>query len=134
MILNQLFNYRPSLELTNKIIQKFGLNDINDTTEFTFLDMNRLNTTTNIKSFENEIRECYIPCKRAKYVSEFTNKSIITILRQFLKIYDYDLTSYEKFIKGTKYLVYKIITKKDKEFTKKNKKYIAKKEITIIFD
>jgi hypothetical protein len=43
-------------------------------------------------------------------------------------MYDHDLSSKEKFIKGTKYLVYKIITKQDKDFSKKNKKYINKKD------
>jgi hypothetical protein len=134
MVLNQLFNEKPSLELVNKIIQKFGLKDINDTTEFTTLDMDKINTLVNIKPLVDEIRDCYIPCKRVKYASEFNNKTVITILRQFIKMYDHDLSSKEKFIKGTKYLVYKIITKQDKDFSKKNKKYINKKEITIVFD
>ena len=60
-----------------------------------------------------------------------TNKEAITILRQLLKIHDYDLNSREKFIKGIKYSVYKIITKQDKLFNiKKNKN----KEIVIVFD
>jgi hypothetical protein len=116
------------------MVQKLGLKDINDNTEFTILDMDKLNTVININSIIDEIKECYIPCKRQKYINVITNKSIITILRQFIKMHDYDLFSKEKFINGTKYLVYKIITKKDKEFSKKNKKYINKKEITIVFD
>jgi hypothetical protein len=134
MVLNQLFDEKPSLELINNIIKKIGLKDINDSNEFTILDLDINNSITNIKQFEDEIKECYIPCKRNKYVNEITNKSIITILRQFLKMYEKDLISREKYIKGTKYLVYKIITKKDKDFSKKNKKYINKKEITIVFD
>lgn len=134
MVLNQLFSEKPSLELINKIIQKIGLKDINDTSEFTILDLNAHNSITNIRHFVDEIKECYIPCKRSKYVSDITNKTIITILRQFLKIYEYDLISREKYINGIKYLIYKITTKKDKIFNKKNKKYINKKEITIVFD
>ena len=134
MVLNQLFNEKPSLDIVNKIVSKFGLKDINDTTEFTILDMERNNTLISLKTIENEIKDCYIPCKREKFAAEFTNKSIITILRQFLKMHDRDLFSKEKFIKGSKYLVYKIITKQEKEQTKKNKKYINRKEITIVFD
>ena len=134
MVYNQLFVKKPSLELLNNLITKLGLKDINDNTEFTFIDMNLINTIVAIKTIENEIRECYIPCKRAKYATNLDNKGIITILRQFLKVHDHDLQSREKFIKGTKYLVYKIITKQDKEFAKKTKKYQPKKEITIVFD
>jgi hypothetical protein len=134
MVLNQLFSEKPPLELINKIINKIGLKDINDNSEFTILDLNSHNSATNIRQFIDEIKECYIPCKRNKYVSEITNKTVITILRQFLKMYEYDLISREKYINGIKYLIYKIITKKDKELSKKNKKYINKKEITIVFD
>jgi hypothetical protein len=134
MVYNQLFVEKPSLELLNKLITKIGLKDITDNTEFTIIDMNLLNTIVSIKQIENDIQNCYIPCKRVKYAEKLDNKAIITILRQFLKVHDYDLQSREKFIKGTKYLVYKIITKQDKEFAKKNKKYQSKKEITIVFD
>jgi len=134
MVLNQLFAHRPSLELINKILPKFGIQNINDNkTEFTLLDMKKLNTLTAIISFENEIKECYIPCKRDKYLSNLDDKALITVLRQMLKMHDYDLFSREKFIKGTKYLVYHIITKQEKDFIKRSKKP-QKKEITIIFD
>jgi len=134
MVLNQLFVHRPSLELVNKMLPKFGIRDINDnTTEFTLLDMAQLNTLVAVSAFENEIKECYIPCKRNKYVGTLDDKALITILRQFLKMHDHDLQSREKFIKGTKYLVYHVITKQEKDFIKKSKKP-QKKEVTIVFD
>lgn len=134
MVLNQLFISKPSLELINKIVTKIGLKDVKDSTEFSILDMTQLNTLGGIKSFENEIRDCYIPCKREKYASNIDNKSLINILRQFLKMHDYDLHSRERFIKGVKYTVYKIVTKKEKDFVKNNSKRPPKKEITIVFD
>jgi hypothetical protein len=134
MVLNQLFAHRPPLDLVLKMLAKFGIYKIDDnTTEFTILDMEQLNTLTAIKTFENEIKECYIPCKRDKYFGTLDNKALITVLRQFLKMHNYDLQSREKFIKGTKYLVYHIITKQEKDFIKKSKKP-QKKEITIVFD
>ena len=134
MVLNQLFAHRPPLELVNKMLPKFGIKDIKDnTTEFTLLDMAQLNTIAAIQAFENEIKECYIPCKRDKYVGTLDDKSLITVLRQFLKMHDYDLQSREKFIKGTKYIVYHVITKNEKDFIKKSSQPI-KKEITIVFD
>ena len=134
MVLNQLFAHRPPLELVNKMLPKFGVKNIDDnTTEFTVLDMAQLNTLGAVLAYEDEIKDCYIPCKRDKYVNELDDKALITVLRQFLKMQDHDLQSREKFIRGTKYLVYHVITKQEKDFIKKSKK-TQKKEVTIVFD
>jgi hypothetical protein len=95
--------------------------------------MAHLNTLGAMQAFEDEIKACYIPCKRDKYFGEIDDKSLITVLRQFLKMHDHDLQSRERFIKGTKYLVYHVVTKQEKDFIKKSKKP-PKKEITIVFD
>ena len=137
MIINQLFVKKPPSELINKLIKAFGLNDINDTREFSQLDIEKNNTLELLKEFENDLLECYIPCKQKKYINDIqniTHKNAINIFRQFLKSHNYDLYSKEKFIKGTKYSVYKITTKQEKEYSKKTKKQAIKKEITIVFD
>ena len=137
MIINQLFVKKPSIELINKLIKAFGLNDINDSREFSQLDIEKNNTLEIIKGFENEIQECFIPCKQKKCINDMKNityKNAINIFRQFLKSHNFDLYSKEKFIKGTKYSVYKITTKQEKDSSKKTKKNALKKEITIVFD
>lgn len=137
MIINQLFVKKPAIELINKLIKAFGLNDINDTREFSQLDIEKHNTLQILKGFENDLLECYIPCKQKKYINDIqniTHKNAINIFRQFLKSHDFDLYSKEKFIKGTKYSVYKITTKQEKESSKKTKKQSIKTEITIVFD
>lgn len=134
MVIKQLFISIPPIDLLNNIINGFGLKNLNDKKEFCYLDMNNLNTLNVFHSLENELRKYYLPCKQKIYFNDIhmlTNKESITILRQLLKIHDYDLNSREKFIKGIKYSVYKIITKQDKLFNiKKNKN----KEIVIVFD
>ena len=137
MIINQLFVKKPPIELINKLIKAFGLNDINDSREFSQLDIEKNNTLELLKGFENDLLECYIPCKQKKYINDIqniTHKNAINIFRQFLKSHNFDLYSKEKFIKGTKYSVYKITTKLEKESSKKTKKQALKKEITIVFD
>jgi hypothetical protein len=136
MVVNQLFNDRPSFELTLKLVRLFGLKDMKDQTEFSTLTMTYNNTLTNFKIIEEEISECYIPCKRKVYLSNITNKSLISILRHFLKTQDYDLSSNEKILDGKKYLVYKIVTKFQKEKINKLKPNykIPTKNITIVFD
>ncbi len=134
MVLKQLFISTPPIDLLKDIINGFGLKNLNDKKEFCYLDMDNLNTLNVFHTLENELRKYYLPCKQKIYLNDInllTNKEAITILRQLLKIHDYDLNSREKFIKGIKYSVYKIITKQDKLFNiKKNKN----KEIVIVFD
>ena len=134
MILNQLFISKPPLELLHILIKGFGFKSFNDKLEFCYIDMDRLNTLSVFHNLESELSKYYLPCKKKIYfndIKNLTNKEAITILKQLLKIYDYYLNSREKFIKGTKYSVYKIITKQDKFFNLNKQK---NKEITIIFD
>jgi hypothetical protein len=133
MVVNQLFSEKPSLDLINRYIKTFGLNNIDDTTEFTILDMMQHNTLIQIQMLHNELADIYLPCKK-QYINNLDNKTAITVLRQLLKIYDHDLLSREKFIKATKYLVYKIVSKQEKIFYKKPNKNIKKKDIVIVFD
>ena len=138
MVVNQLFIHKPPIELLNKLIRAFGLNDINDTKEFTQLDMDINNTITIFHTLEKELGDCYIPCKRKEYTDNIKNiiyKEAITIFRQFLKAHNYDLYSKERFIKGIKYLVYRIVTKHEKSIiSKTKKKQNNKKDFVIIFD
>jgi hypothetical protein len=134
MTINQLFISKPPIELLQSLILGFGLKNFNDKKEFCYLDMDRLNTLQVFHNLEKELSKYYLPCKKKNYFNDIkilTNKEAITILKQLLKIYDYDLNSREKFIKGTKYSIYKLITKQDKIFNLHKKK---NKEITIIFD
>ena len=134
MVLKQLFISTPPIELVNSILNGFGIKKLNTKKEFSYLDMDKLNTLEVFHTLEDELRKYYLPCKQKIYFNDIkllTNKEAITILRQLLKIHDYDLISREKFINGIKYLLYKIITKQDKLFNIKNNK---KKEIVIVFD
>jgi len=138
MVVNQLFINKPPIELLDKIIIAFGLTSINDTSEFSQLDMDKHKTIQTINNFKNDIIKCYIPCKRKTYEDNCnSNLGNITMFRQILKTNNHDLYSKEKFIKGVKYLVYKIVTKQEKVLknkTKKKKKKEKLKDIVIVFD
>ncbi len=131
MVVNQLFNEKPSLEFVTKFVKCFGLTDLQDDKYFTLLDIQHHNTLTQIHSLLKELYDLYLPCKY-QYITNINAKSSITILRQLLKVYDYDVFSHEKFIKGVKYLEYKVISKNEKKILKKPPK--KKKEFIIHFD
>ena len=142
MIINQLFTSKPPIELLQTLIHGFGFKKINDKKEFCYLDMDRLSTLEVFHNLEFELSKYYLPCKKKIYfndIKNLTNKEAITILKQLLKIHDYDLNSREKFINGNKYSVYKIITKQEKIFNihkikNKNTNKHKDKEIVIVFD
>jgi len=134
MVVNQLFTEPPTIEFINKFVSTIGLCDIHDSKVFTFLDMTHHNTIAALKPLHEELIDIYLPCKQ-NYVTELTHKNIITILRQMLKVLDHDILSKEKFIKGSKYIEYKIVTKYEKENAKiKPSRRKKKKDFIIDFD
>ena len=94
MIINQLFTSKPPIELLQTLIHGFGFKKINDKKEFCYLDMDRLSTLEVFHKLELELSKYYLPCKKKIYfndIKNLTNKEAITILKQLLKIHDYDL-------------------------------------------
>ena len=135
MVVNQLFIIKPTQDLILKIINTFGIKDLKDNHEFSLLDMNKIDTVKKIKELETEIKKYYLPCKQKIYLENWNYKTCITIARQFLKTIDYDINSREKFINNKKYLLYKLITRQEKEQEKiKREKKTKKKEVIITFD
>ena len=133
MTVKQLFNEQVPLDLVLKVVSLFGLKGLKDKTEFCILDMNKRNVLTNFKQIQPEIMGYYLKCKH-RFFDNIDNKGIITILKQLLRAHDYDLQSREKFIKATKYLLYHIVSKTEKEKLKKLHRAVPNKEIVIVFD
>jgi hypothetical protein len=153
MVINQLFISKPPIELVTKLINAFGIKNINDSSEFSYIDMN-INRNSNspgsepisiISNLQKELSEYYIPCKRKIYFDMSGNsgnsgnidnieqsKSLITILRQLLKLYNYNLSSREGYINGIKNMIYKIVV--NTKVKKIRKKRLPRKEFVINFD
>ena len=52
-----------------------------------------------------QLRQYYLPCKHKTFLDNITNKKLITIARQILKLHQYDLASIEKTINNKKVLL-----------------------------
>ena len=50
----------------------------------------------------------YIPCKAKKYLGELNEDRAITILRQFLRLYEYELFKKERMIQKRKLIFYSL--------------------------
>ena len=108
MIYYQLFKEKPSLEFINKLLKFYGLYDIYSTNTFSKSSLRFLKSVESIKELLPELEVYYMPCKAKLYLKDLNEKKIITILKHFLKCYEVELLSSERYINKKKELVYKL--------------------------
>tara|TARA_Y100000389_G_C17450600_1_gene514505 strand:- start:1703 stop:2101 length:399 start_codon:yes stop_codon:yes gene_type:complete len=116
VVQNQLFKKPPPLELIIKVINTFGLKSLEDTTNFSKKDLEILNTVDKLYELKPELENYYIQCKARTYLNDITPKNSITILRQLLRIFDRTVSSREKYIRGSKFVIYQVIPKDYKKY------------------
>ena len=132
MTKNQLFSFVPELNIVDKLLSYFGLEEgINDKNSFNKLNMKELETVKKIEGFKGELRKYYIPCKARVYLDVIDEKKCITILRQFIKSHGYTLVSSDKSINGNKIKLYRLI---EIDNSKQLKKSPSQGEILVSFD
>ena len=106
---NQLFKVSPNIEITEKILENFGIKGLDDNHSFTRENLSDLSTVESMNEMYDELLRYYIPCKAKKYLIDLNEKKCITILRQFLKMQNHTLMSKEKYVNGKKILFYQVI-------------------------
>lgn len=132
MTKNQLFSCVPELNVVDKLLSYFGLEEgINDKNSFNKLNMKELETVKKIDEYKGELRKYYIPCKARVYLDVIDEKKCITILRQFIKTHGYTLVSSDKSINGNKIKLYRLI---EIDNSKQLKKSPSQGEILVSFD
>ena len=122
MTINQLFSKKPNIEIIIKILNCFGLENLDDTKIFTKKDLKEQQLIENLEAIKDEIGSYYLPCKKTKYLEKLTFKKSITLLRQFLKCMDYTCFAKEKYIQGEKYLTYQLMSTDKKKVLQMRKK------------
>jgi len=113
---DQLFKKYPSDELFNKVINSFGLKNLEDIRSFSRKDLKILKTVEQINNIKNELCECYLPCKARTYLNGLNEKNVVTVLRQILKTKNYTITSREKYMRGEKFIIYSLASISTKEY------------------
>ena len=106
MTKNQLFRKIPPKELVELIVKAFGLKSLDDGTKFSKKKLKLINTVDTVNSFKSQLEKYYLPCKARTYLNGLTEKNVITVLRQCIRIYGYRIVSREKYMKGEKYILY----------------------------
>ena len=113
---DQLFKKYPSNKLFIEILNSFGLKGLDDKRSFSRRDLKILNTVDKINNLKNELDSCYLPCKSRTYLNDLNEKNVITILRQILKTKNYTINSREKYMKGSKFIIYSLCKLEHKEY------------------
>ena len=125
---NQLFKINPDFVIMQSILDTFGLTDLEDTRFFTKENMKELNTVDKIIELKDTLNNYYLPCKSKEYLENITEKRSITILRQFLKTFNYKCIGIEKSIQNKKCITYRLMYNNNDQLSPKkeedNRKYI----------
>ena len=108
----QLFQQVPDEEFMVKLLNCFGIIDFNDKKEFTKSNLEDLNIISKIEDLIPELVIYYLPCKYEMFLKDFTINKSITILRQLLRLYNYNLKKREH-VQNKKKSIYYHISKID---------------------
>lgn len=105
-MINQLFKQVPDLEFLIKLLNCFGLQDLEDKTEFTKDNLVKINTIDKVNNLLPELVIYYLPCKYNYFLRELTINKCITILKQVLRLFDYQIKKREHVINKIKIIYY----------------------------
>ena len=137
MTKNQLFKHLPTKEIINKVLLCFNIENLeNSKITFCRKDIINFESVKKLNNIKSELKEFYLPCKARTYLNDLNEKNIVTILRQILKHYNYNVISKEKYLRGEKFILYTIVANDNVVEDVRNIKHlhIEKKSIIINFD
>ena len=137
MTKNQLFRKIPPKNVVINILNVFGLKDFDDQRYFSRKDLETLKCVEAMNNtMKSLLGEYYLPCKSRTYLNDLTPKNVITVLRQIVRLYDYNIISREKYIKGDKFIIYQLTPNIEKKYRPITIESIQsnKKACTVSFD
>ena len=131
---NQTFRNLPDMKIIKCLLETFGLENLEDSRLFTREHMIEINTVDKINEIKSKLSEYYLPCKCKNYLENINEKKSITILRQFIKIYNYKVSTFEKSIKGEKQMIYQLTRINDDFLSPTKNNNIDNRKYVISFD
>jgi hypothetical protein len=100
----KMFRKEPSREFVDGILKEFGFLGFHDLRWFS-KDEIRLST---IDEWLPTLEAYYLPCKAKRFIHNWTNGSVLTIMRHLLHCHGYTLQKEERLYKGVKQMLYQI--------------------------
>jgi len=123
----QLFTDKPDYAFLIVLLNCFGIDSPEDKKEFCKEDLSDRKIVEQIENIIPDLIMYYLPCKSAIYLNDINIKRCITILTQFLKLFEYKLCRKERIIQRKKYIYYHIVS------SKFNNLHISKESTEISF-
>ena len=120
--MTQLFKKDPTINILNKVLGTIGLAEFKEEYNFRKKDLIAYGSVEKMKLINIELSEFYYPCKAKLYLDDIDESKCVTIIRQFLRFFEYNLVSREKYNNGEKFIVYSLVSPHNMKL---------KKEITI---
>lgn len=110
---NQLFRENIPFEFINELLNECFNIELNLSTQYSFSKktIKNRNIIDIINNKIETLKKYYIKCKHKVYLANLNEKKVITLLRQLLKVHDYELKAKEKYENGKKFLLYTIFKK-----------------------
>jgi len=110
MGINSLFLSVPPFEVIQQLCACFDLASPDDTRLFDRISMKHTRTVEKLSSMVDTLSSYYMPCKRRVFLdrTNITHKRAVTVLRQFLKLYNYRVDGYYKGVNRDKLMQYQI--------------------------
>ncbi len=104
----QLFQQIPNEDFVIRLLNCFGISNLNDKKEFSKYDLIDLSIIDKIEDLIPELVLYYLPCKYKMFLDNITTNKCITILRQILRLYNYQLKKREHVHNKKKSIYYHI--------------------------
>jgi len=100
----KIFRKDPPLDTVNMILKELGFIGLNDLRWFS---RDEIRTAT-IGEWLPELESYYLPCKAKRFIHNWTDSSVLTILRHILHTHGHTLEKGERLYKGEKQTLYQI--------------------------
>jgi hypothetical protein len=113
----QLFKSVPSSSFMTTFLDCYGIRGFDDPSEFTKATLRERKTVDKLYDILPDMILYYIPCKASKYLSDLNEDRAITIMRQFLRLFEYKLSKRERVIDKKKIIYYSLQPLNQKSFS-----------------
>lgn len=100
----KLFRKDPSREFVETLLRHLGFIGLADLRWFS---RDEIRTDT-IEEWLPELEAYYLPCKARRFLHDWSDGSVITVMRHVLHAHDYTLQKEERLYKGVKQTLYQI--------------------------